>query len=115
MRSLTVWFATCAGFVAWTLNLLLSYWIHDAGCDTHFGPIDLALHAVTGAAVVVTIGGGWASWRAWQRHPADEVGPVLSPASRSAFMGLAGLGLSLLFLIAIAYHELTVFFLHPCT
>jgi hypothetical protein len=106
--------ATATGAAAWSLHLLLGYWVHASGCDNRFSGTEWALHLMTLVAVLATAGGMWAAWRAWQRRPADETGPVLSAGTRSAFLGLAGLGLSAVFLVAIVYGEVAVFLVPPC-
>lgn len=111
-----LWFAVGTGFIAWSLHLLLSYWAISVACDTHIGAIDLVLHILTLVALVATLAAAFYGWRAWRSGPrGDGGGEVVDPARRSAFMGLAGIGLSTLFLIAIIYGEVTVFFLSPCT
>ena len=110
-----MWFAVGTGFIAWSLHLLLSYWAVSVACDTHMGAIDLVLHLLTLLALAATLAAAFYGWQVWRAGPGEDGdGEVVDSARRGAFMGLFGIGLSTLFLIAIIYGEVTTLFLPPC-
>lgn len=110
------WFGVLAGPAAWCVQIVIGYNLEDflcaPGSDTRqwlgLG-IESALTVVSLALVAVTILGGIVSFRNWKR--ASHNG---TPGGRSAWMGLAGVMVSIQFLIAIVLGLAPALFLSAC-
>ena len=106
-----LWFAVLAGPVAWMLGLNAGYSLVRVACAKQNM---LYLHAVSLAALLLALAGGWVAWREWGRagreHPGEGVGPV----PRSRFMVAVGLLASALFSLTILAQWVAGFFFNPC-
>jgi hypothetical protein len=115
-----IWFGVVAAQIAWSLHLLLGYWIHSAGCANRLGATDLFLHLLTLAAAGVAIAAGVVGWRNWHAAPDAETADGGTPGAasrvdRTTFMGVGGVLLGAFFLLAILFGELPVLLLPACS
>ncbi|HET7586275.1 MAG TPA: hypothetical protein VFK13_15290 [Gemmatimonadaceae bacterium] len=101
-RSVRLWFGFLGAPAAWTVHLLTSYTVHALGCRAGVGSalrwwligLTLVCAAVATAAGVV----GYGTWRRTHQGPLGAQSP---PAGAAAFVGLAGVLLSAVFVLGI--------------
>lgn len=116
-----LWFALLGGPAAWTVHLLGSYPLVPLACRMGTtAPLNILTAATALLSMAAAVTGGWAHRRARSGNGdfgaptgADGVASA-DTASRTGFMGLAGLLLALLFTFAIALEGLPPFLQNPC-
>jgi hypothetical protein len=118
-----LWCALLAGHVAWSLHLMVSYYLAALACAAEAGDTaELAAlrHAATIAAAAVTLASAavaWPDWRqAWSRRAVQEAGP-LSPGSATPprrFLARVTFPLNIVSLFAILAAGTPNLFLAPC-
>ena len=112
MRLGAQWAAIVVGPLAWLVFLEAEYALVPWACDRAGGHRGV-LYVVAVVMLAATLAAGALGWRQWNaagRRPADEPPPV----GRAAFMALTGLGISLLFALAIVASAIPLFLLKPC-
>lgn len=110
-EDLLQWLGVLAGPIAWALQLQINYMLVPRACATGR---ELPLHLVTFGALLLALAGAALAWRNGKRLPrgqTDEGEPV---ATRSRFMSISGLVLSLAFALVIVALEIPTWVLGPC-
>lgn len=116
MHPLTLGFTVLGAPVAWSLHLLLCYFIVALDCTTGWGG---AVPAIVIATVVLGAVAAWAGAVAFRHWPPPRgIGRVLSelgePVGRDRFLMLLGMALSALFTLAILATALAPLFVPTC-
>ncbi|HZS02362.1 MAG TPA: hypothetical protein VFE37_26840 [Chloroflexota bacterium] len=114
-RLAALWGGILVPPIAWSLHLLVSYFIVSVACLGSWPllVLDLLLHGLTFALGAVTVGSAVIAWRA--RQTEDEPGGTLPEArERRAFMVHVGVALAGLFLLLIIAGDIPNFFVPPC-
>jgi hypothetical protein len=88
-----------AGFIAWGLDLSVSYTLRDHACSIQARYL---LHAVTFACLPIALSGAIFSWHVFRRLPADKTEEGGNPHDRAHFQALLGIGFSLGFAAVVA-------------
>lgn len=111
-----LWFGIVGAPAAWSVDDVLSTWMHEGACARVLG------HAST-APVLLVIGGlglgaiavfaGVTAWRSLVSLGLDN-GRNGTITDQRRFMAHAGVILSAIFSYGIVLRFITVFFLHPC-
>jgi hypothetical protein len=109
-----LWFGFLGGAVAWTAQLLGSYFVVTLGCTTRTG-LTLIIHLISLLALIVTALALLVSWRTWQQTGTDEAYGARTVVQRGGFMGLFGLFANALFAILILFTAVTAFALPQCS
>jgi hypothetical protein len=115
-----LWFALLGGHTAWSVHLLVSYYLAARACAAGGGdtPELAALrHAVTAAGAAVALASAAAAWPDWRRarrhrEPAIPSPPVAGGEGR--FLARVTFPPNLTFLLALLAAGATNFFLVPC-
>ena len=108
---LLLWFSVLAGPIAWALNQEISYLFVPWACASG---TRLMLHAVTLAALLLSLAGAFVGWRCWHRTGAewhDAEGGVIG---RSRLMALGGIALGAMFALVILAQGYPSLVLSPC-
>jgi hypothetical protein len=100
-----LWTALLAGHVAWSLHLMVSYFLATVGCVATPDALPAVRHGLTAAALVVTLGATLYGAREAARDQA---------AGEQRYAGLLTLALNVAFLFAIALAGAAGFLLPPC-
>jgi hypothetical protein len=104
----------------WLVHFLAIWMIAEWGCLagwTHFTilgfqSVAVLLVSATCIALPLIIAAGLVSWRIWRR--ARTSAKDYEADNRSAYMGLGGVALSILFVFAAILESLPALLLHPC-
>jgi len=104
-------FGMGAGAAAFSLNLLVSYWLVSSSCQTGSPILLVASQGLTAGLLAITIGGILVAWRSWQQVGVEEQ----TAQSRGAFMAVFGLAVNVIFAIVIAAQGVATFVLPPCS
>ena len=111
-RSVALWAGVLGAPAAWGLQLQLTYMLVPWACK-HDKPI--VLHLVTLVFLLLTLAGGFLSWRDWKtsrrRRPRLHPG---RPPGRTRFLGGLGMVTSGLFVLIIIAQGIASFFFSPC-
>jgi hypothetical protein len=110
-RVLVLWATWAIGPVAWTLHLMVSYLLVEWVCGT--GNV-WVLHGVTLATVLMAAAGGLIAWRQWTAAGRRWPGAGGDPASRTRFLAVGGLIISLLSALIILAEGIPNFILSAC-
>ena len=108
-RDLALWTGVLTGPVVWLINLQIQFVLAPWICALHWKPAALA---ITLAAALVIVAGGLLSWKQW-RQLAQETGDA-HPETRPPIMALAGVVLSLGFLLVVFAQAIPQFMLAGC-
>ncbi|MGH2351292.1 MAG: hypothetical protein ACRDJN_06720 [Chloroflexota bacterium] len=135
MSEWTLWFGLLAGHTAWSLQLMVGYFLTSLACEGAFPGFWIALHAVTVVTAGLTLAAGVLAFRSWRlaqtatqegrgraggggtRGGVGEggnAGQVMDPDRRSRFMALSGVLLSGLYLFVVLMGGAANFFVSPC-
>jgi hypothetical protein len=109
----SLWFGFVAGPTAWTIHLLLSYFIASSTCGLGEGPVKAVLFAVSAAFAAICIFGSLTSWRLW-RDESAETRYSQTRHSRLQFMELCGVVLGGYFAVAIVMESIPIIALNAC-
>lgn len=101
-------FAIFGPAAAWTARLLVAYALVPLACETG---TNLWLHAVSAAMLAVSIAVGVVAYFGW-RGPSPEDAPDSTQRYRWAM--LFGIGMSVIFSLAIVYESAANFVFDPC-
>jgi hypothetical protein len=75
--NLRLWCALLAGHIAWSLHLMVSYYLASVACVTGESGQQLVLrHAVTLIAALVLIGAAGLAWPAWRQAARGEMASI---------------------------------------
>ncbi len=111
---LALWFGLLGGFAAFTVQLLVGYLIVGAGCLAGLSDLQPAVHLLSLVALLAAIGAWIVAWRCWRAAGIGEQSETGGARGRTGFMGLGGMLLNTLFLIAIVYNGVTSLAIRPC-
>ena len=111
IRPSELWFGILAGPIAFAAALTIRYAAVQWACLADRG---IVLQAITVAALLLTLAGGWTSFRALGRTPADARTDQLQPFAIARFMALLGIGLSALFVVVTIANDLPQWVLSAC-
>ncbi len=109
-----LWFGFLGGAVAWTAQLLGSYFVVTLDCTTGTDLV-LVVHLISLVALVVTVLALLVSWRNWRLTGVDDAYGVRTVVPRGGFMALFGIFASGLFGILILFTAVTAFALPQCS
>jgi hypothetical protein len=109
-----LWFGFLGGIVAWTAQLLGSYFVVTLGCTTRTD-LTLIIHLIALVALVVALLALLVSWRNWQLTGMDDTYGVRTVVPRGGFMALFGLFSNGLFGVLILFTAATAFALPQCS
>lgn len=111
-----LWGGLLTGPVAWLILLETNYLLAYVACETRQ---TWFMHLATAVALLLVSAAGWIAWHAspgdltaaeTQSHPlSDETG-----RQRARWMGLAGVGISIWFVIVIIAMEVPILVLREC-
>jgi hypothetical protein len=105
-----LWAGVLLAPLAWALHLGVGYALSAAVCTP---PTRWPFFLLSGAAFAVAGTGGWIAWRV-RRDTGDEPEDAPDARARGRFMTVAGILLSVMFLLAIAAQTIPMFLLEPC-
>ena len=118
--SLLLWYGVLAGPLAWTAQIVIAPDLAEILCypgatasgrgDVFGISVDTFLIGVNSLMTLIALSGLVASWLCWSRHRREDA----TPARRAAWMALAGVLVSSLFLVAIVVGYIPLFMLEPC-
>jgi hypothetical protein len=111
---LRLWFGTLGAAVAWFVHLLVVYVLVPVTCAVGGPTLMIAASALL---IGVAAFSGFTAWQSW-RHLSEEArGDLIGEmeGSRIGFMLYGGLLASGVFLLAILFATIPIFFLNPCT
>ncbi len=119
---LPLWFGLLGGHIAWSLQLLVGYYLVSLACAGGFagaqvlgvGAFDLLIWLLTLVAALVALGAGVIAWKSWRRTGVGGHLETGGPAGRSGFMALAGVLLDGLFVLIILTGGIALLGLEPC-
>jgi hypothetical protein len=108
----SIWFALLGGHAAWTLHLLLGYFLVSLSCVPAVGfqlfgmnGFLLLLLLLTLGTAVLALSATAVGWRTWRHEESGWRG----------FLALTGMLLSSLFLATILLQGASLFYLQPCS
>lgn len=113
--SRALWFGLTAAPLAWSLHLLFSTALVGHDCYPHQHPLveplwqglRPVLLGICVAGIALALAGGVVAWRSWQRtrhEQPDSAHQLLDRGEgRTRFMGMSGMIVSALFMIALAF------------
>jgi hypothetical protein len=110
LSPLPLWSGVLAGPVAWAADLTASYALVRWICSSRQFAL---LHLITLLAILVTLGGAWIAWLAFQ-HSEGSFDDDRWSVQRARFMAVLGLSSSALFLLAILASEMPRWVLDAC-
>ena len=106
-----IWWALVAGFLAWGLDLGLSYMLEQHSCSTghHY-----VLHTISFVCVLVALSGFFTGFSELRRFPANTSEEGGSHFDRAHFQALMGAALSLAFTLVVIAGAIPRWILSPC-
>jgi hypothetical protein len=106
-----IWWALIAGFLAWGLDLGLSYMLEQHSCSTghHY-----VLHAISFACFAVALSGFFTGLVEFRRFPGDSKEEGGSRVDRAHFQALLGIAFSLSFAVIVIAGAVPRWILSPC-
>jgi hypothetical protein len=107
-----LWTGILAGPIAWAADLTSSYAIVKWTCGNQHTSV---LHLITLGALLITAGGGVASWRALQQAPGDATPDGPRPIDRGRFMAILGLVMCATFALAMVANAVPRLLLDACS
>lgn len=106
-----IWWSLAAGFVAWGIDLGLSYMLEQHSCSTgHF----YVLHTISFVSFALAISGFAAGFIEKRRFPHDSKEEGGSSLDRAHFQALIGMIFSLSFAVVIIAGAIPRWILSPC-
>jgi hypothetical protein len=106
-----VWWAMCAGPLAWAADLGFSYVLTQHSCSTghHY-----VLHVITIVCALIAVSGFVAGWSAYSTIPGEATKDGERPLDRTYFQVLFGIVFSLSFTVVIIAGAVPRWILSPC-
>ena len=106
-----LWWSLVAGFVAWGLDLGISYTLEQHSCSTGHHHV---LHAISIVCMVMALSGFATGWAEFKRFPADTNEEGGSRFDRAHFQAILGMMFSLSFAVIIIAGSVPRWILSPC-
>jgi hypothetical protein len=114
-------FGALAGPVAWSIQLMVNYMLAEVACQSNllsgsllgFGMAAIIMTGVTLAMLLLTLAGGWVSYRL-RRELGEEEAARGRSYQRSAFIAKTGIYLTLIFLLLIVISGIPPLVLEMC-
>lgn len=106
-----LWFGLLGGPVIWFLGLAGEYALVEVACTKRSM---FPLHLASSITLLVALSAAFAAFSQWNRLGRGWATEAGDPATRSRFMAVMGLILSVLFASTILAQWLGTAFLHPC-
>jgi hypothetical protein len=75
---------------------------------------DVWVHVVDLLAVALAVAGAVAAWRTWERAGRDEPGEGGGVLPRTRFLGIVGLGFSVMIALVLVEQSIAAFFISTC-
>jgi hypothetical protein len=106
-----IWWAMCAGPLAWGADLGFSYVLAQHACSTghHY-----VLHVITIVCGVIALTGVAAAWSAYSAIPREASDKGQRPLDRTYFQILFGIVFSIAFTVVIIAGAVPRWILSPC-
>ena len=105
------WFGVLGGPIAWAMQLQANYALVPPACQNG----DLKrVHMVSAICLLLTVGALVVARGSWAKTKNKTPGSREPAEARSAFMGLLGMLISLLFALVIIAQWMPVLFFNPC-
>ena len=106
-----IWWGLIAGFLAWGLDLGLSYVLEQHSCSTghHY-----VLHAISFCCFLVALSGAFTGLAEFRRFPGDTKEEGGSRFDRAHFQALLGILFSLSFAVVVIAGAVPRWILSPC-
>jgi hypothetical protein len=122
LRAPRLWGTALAGHVAWSAQLLLSYFVTSLACAAQPGAFRLAgldgfqalLVALTLVPAAVALLATLDNWRAWRAARRQQPRGTDEAVGWRGFLGLFGLLLNGVFVATILLTGLSLVYLQPC-
>jgi hypothetical protein len=111
---LPLWLGLVVPPLAWTLHLLVGYWLDALACHAGAANVALLLHLLTLATLALTAAAGVVAYLAWDRSDVGGRLDARAPAGRSGFLALFGVLMSGLFFLVILAGAVPDLMLGPC-
>ena len=120
-RWLPLWFGLLGGQAAWTLQLLVSYYLVSVACllgptrfeDMGFPDLRVLLNVVTAVAALIALAAGAIAYREWRQSGTDERRDLTDPNGQRHFLALVGILLSGLYVVVILLVGTSHLFINP--
>ncbi|HEY8470225.1 MAG TPA: hypothetical protein VIL18_11310 [Longimicrobiales bacterium] len=110
--------AVFGGPIAWSLHLLVSYFLVALFCNTGWPGLGIALAGATVLAAAAAAGSGLVAWRAWREHVDGQPWDAALSDPRgwaTGFLLVIGMVAAGLFLLIILLAGLPPIFLSECS
>jgi hypothetical protein len=106
-----LWWSLAAGFVAWGVDLGLSYMLEQHSCSTghHY-----VLHLISIVCLVIALSGFATGLVEFKRFPGSTSEEGGSPFDRAHFQALLGMAFSLSFALVVIAGSVPRWILSPC-
>ncbi len=106
-----IWWGLIAGFLAWGIDLGVSYTLEQHSCSTghHY-----VLHAISVVCFLIALSGFFVGLAEFRRFPADTSEEGGSRFDRAHFQALLGIAFSLSFTLVIIAGAVPRWILSPC-
>ncbi|PYX32447.1 MAG: hypothetical protein DMG80_07915 [Acidobacteria bacterium] len=106
-----LWWSLAAGFLAWSIDLGLSYVLEQHSCSTghHY-----VLHVIDIVCLVIAISGFATGLVEFKRFPGSTSEEGGSPFDRAHFQALLGMAFSFSFAVVIVAGSVPRWILSPC-
>jgi hypothetical protein len=108
---IALWFGVLAGPAAWKLQLVLNYTLVPYACWQDMAFLN---HVASLVTFLLSLLGGWVSWRSWEATGRGFDLELGGPVGRSRFMAISGLIFSVYFAIVILGQWIPNLLLSPC-
>lgn len=106
-----VWWAMCAGPLAWACDLGFSYVLTRHSCATGHNYV---LHVITVLCALIALSGLAAAWSAYSTMPPEATKNGARPLDRTYFQILFGIVFSVAFTVVIIAGAVPRWILNPC-
>lgn len=116
MSPLVLGIAVLGGPAAWTVHLLVCYFLVALQCTSAWRGAVAGIVAVTAVCAAASAASGYVAWRHWPppRGVAQALSEIEQPRGRDRFLMLVGMALAALFTLAIVVEALAPLFVPTC-
>lgn len=106
-----IWWGMVVGFLAWGLNLGISYVLEQHSCSTRHHYV---LHVTSLICILLAFSGCITSFSEFRRLPSDTTEEGGSSFDRAHFQALLGIAFSLSFILVVIAATIPSLILNPC-